>query len=295
MAGTTLDLGPQNTYMGRRQRYINTVAEAFGLDISIPFSAFKMSFMALDRMLYFPSNLVIQVYFNSTDTFLFQSLSSATIDTPLSLPSAAVPTISNLSVSLCNEGSLNIVGQLISTVMSKGLSIPIAYPTTTRQSIASSSNHSYVLQLTRGFGQRILAILTAPFSNVALTGSCIHGRGNLTFVNDFINNVALKFPSGYDITKSQDYKINIKETSNKSSLQTLGEFANSEWLLLDSFVGDVPFCEVDQTVISGLDVSGQSSSWQVQATVNPATSYSWVTLVIGQKILSISNQSSVVV
>lgn len=295
MDGTALDAGAGNQFMGRRQRYIGAVGGALALDFSIPFSAFKMTALALNKILYNPSNLVLQVYFNSTDTFLFQSDANNAITNPTSLPAVSAPTIANLSVSLCNEGSLSIVGQLIETVMKRGISLPIAYPTTTRNSIAASSQHSFVNQLTRGYGQRILHILTAPFSNVALVGSCVHGRGALTFVNDFINNVALKYPNGYNILRSQDYTINIKETAKRSALQTLTTYADVEWLLLDSFVGDVPFCEVDQTVIAGLDCSNQSSSWQLQATLSAATAYTWVSCIIGQKVLSISNQGSVVV
>lgn len=299
------NLAPQNNYMGRRQKYIGTVGGAFAMSFSIPFSAFKMTSLALNRQLYNPSNMVLQIYWNSVDTFLFQSDADDALTNPTSLPTAAAPKISNLSVSLCNEGNLMIVGQVIESVMKRGLSMPIAYPTTTRQTIASSNQHNYQLQLTRGYGQRILAILSAPFANAitgagaiagsSLTTQNVHSRGNLTTYNTFINNVALKYPNGFNVLKSEDYYIGNREQLKDSALQTLGEYIEAEWIHSDGFTGDKPLCKMDQTIISGLDVSNQSSTWQMNATVEPAIDYTWATAIIGQKVLSLSNSGSVVV
>ena len=296
MANTVINVADQNSFTGRLQKYIGTIGGAVNLSLSIPFSAFKMTSLALNRQLYNPSNMVLQIYWNSTDTFMFQSLSMTSIATVASLTSVAVPKISNLSVSLCGEGNLLIVGQVIETVMKRGLSMPIAYPTTTRQTIASSSQHNYQLQLTRGYGQRILAILSSPFSQVnALTSQNIHGRGNITTYNTFINNVSLKYPNGFSVLKSEDYYIGNKEQINKSALQTLGEYSVAEWVHSDGFTGDKPLCEMDQTVISGLDVSNQSSTWQINASVTPAIDYTWTTVIVGQKVLTLSNSGSTVV
>ena len=300
MAGTVIDMGPSNFYLGRRQRFIKDVnAVGVSYDFSIPFSAFNFTVLELDKQLYNPSNMVLQIYFNGTDVFNFNSTSGIV---PTAVTSVATPALSNLSVSLCNEGNLEVVGQVIETVMKSGISIPIAYPTTTRQSIASSAQHSYQLQLTRGFGQRILAVISAPFSTAVdgtavsgISSSNVHGRGLITQYNTFINNVALKFPNGYDCTKSADYFIGNKEQLVGSALQNLAEYVFAEWIHSDSFVGDKPLCYLDQTIISGLDVSNQSSTWQIQASLSGAVAYNWITIVIGQKILTLSNSGSVVV
>jgi len=302
MDATVADVGPENLYLGRRQKYISTVNNDVFLSLSIPFSAFKFTALALNRQLYNPSNMVIQIYWNSTDTFLFQSDAINALTNPTSLPTVSAPKITGMSVSLCNEGNLLIVGQVIETVMKRGLSMPIAYPTTTRQTIASSTQHNYQLQLTRGYGQRILAIISAPFANAVagvagsvLTTQNIHGKGNLNNYNTFINNVALKYPNGFSVLKSEDYYIGNKEQIATSALQTFGTYQTCEWLHSDKFNGDAPLCEMDQTVISGLDVSNQSSTWQMNATVTPAVDYTWATVIIGQKVLTLNNSGSVVV
>lgn len=299
MDGAAVDTGALNAYMGRRQRFIKDVqVTGVSYDFSIPFSAFNFTVLELDRQLYNPSNMILQIYFNGTDAFNFVSDTGTAVAAVTSVES---PALSNLSVSLCNEGNLEVVGQVIETVMKSGISIPISYPTTTRQSIASSAQHSYQLQLTRGFGQRILAIISAPFStavgaskNIIGTAN-VHGRGEITFYNTFINNVALKFPNGYDCTKSADYFVGNKEQLVGSALQNLAEYVVDEWIHSDSFIGDKPLCHLDQTIISGLDVSNQSSTWQIQATLNNPVAYNWITIVIGQKIMTLSNSGSVVV
>jgi hypothetical protein len=298
MSGTVLDVGALNSYMGRRQKFISADNTAFTYDFSIPFSAFKHTALAMDKQIYNPSNMILQVYFNGTDSYAFTSISATAVTTVTSIPVGA--SLSNLSISLCNEGNLEVVGQVIETVMKSGISIPIGYPTTTRQSIASSASQAYQVQLTRGYGQRILAIISAPFSTAVGGGSGIataniHGRGNITFFNTFINNVALKFPNGYDCTKSADYYIGNKEQLVGSALQNLAEYISCEWLHSDSFVGDKPLCHLDTSIISGLDVSNQSSTWQIQANLSANTAYTWITAIIGQKVLTLSNSGSVVV
>lgn len=305
MSGAVADAGPYNPYLGVRQKYIaGPAGGAIAYDFSIPFSAFNFTVLELDRQLYNPSNMVLQVYFNGTDAFDFKSVDAggASATVPTAVVSVVNPALSNLSVSLCNEGNLEVVGQVIETVMKSGISIPIAYPTTTRQSISASAQHAYQLQLTRGFGQRILAVISAPFStavdatsNNIISSANVHGRGLITQYNTFINNVALKFPNGYDCTRSADYYIGNKEQLVGSAIQNLTEYVNVAWLHSDSFVGDKPLCHLDQTIVSGLDVSNQSSTWQIQASLSGAVAYNWITIVIGQKIMTLSNSGSVVV
>jgi len=292
MAGAAVDLNVENKNLGRRQKLIGGIAAAFAVDVSIPLSAFKFTALALDKQIYCPSNLVLQIYFNPVDNFLFQTESVTSTATVSSLPVAANPSISNLKLAICNEGNLSVVGQVIETVMKKGLSFPIGYPTTTRQSIAISSAHAYQLQLTRGYGQRILGIVTAPFSTVGIHTANVHARGLVTHYNTYINNISIKYPNGFDCTKSTDYMIGNKEQLKDSAVQTLGTYAAAEWLHSDGFTGDSPLCRMDPGVISGLDVSNQSSTWSIQADLSANAAYTWVTAIIGQKVLTFSSQGS---
>jgi hypothetical protein len=269
------------------------VAESF-LDVSLPFSAFKFTALALDRQIFSPSNLVIQVYFNATDNFGWcaKSLTVPTT-TPTSLVSV---TVNNVSVQLASEQNLTIISKIQQQVMSNGISIPIGYPTTTRQAIASSTAHSYQLNLTKGYGQRILALITAAFSvaNVTTPAKNSHIRGTISNYNTFMNNIAEKYANGYDCTLGQDYFFGNREYLEKSTIQSNQEYAIAEWCHISSYFGEKPLHELDMTEIDGYDVGSSASAWQLQATLSTAGVATWVTAIIGQKMLTLSSQGSMV-
>jgi hypothetical protein len=293
--GDNVDLGPQNPLFSRRQFYISAAATATALDVSIPLSAFKLSVLASDKLMYCPANLVLQVYWNANNNYAF--IATAVTDPVTGVaPLESAVALSNISLTLANEGNLAIVSQVINKVMAGGgISLPIAYPTVTRQSIASASSHSYQLSLTRGYGQRILALVSGFFSNAA--GACyqnVHSRGTLTQYNTFLNNVAIKSQGGFNAIASQDFIIGNREYLEDSAIQSIGEYLNGEWVHIDSFFGEKPIKDVNQHEVDGLDVGAQSSTWQVQATLSAATAYNWTTVIIGQKVLTVSNQGSMV-
>lgn len=300
VTGAFTSMSNQNPFFSRRQFYISTNNATAAnndvyLEVSIPLSAFKLSVLASEKLMYCPSNLVLQVYFAPINNFAFVVTDAATDFTTGLAAVGTTVTITNISLSLCNEGNLAIVSQVINKVMTSGISLPIAYPTVTRQVIASSSAHSYQLSLTRGYGQRILALVTGFFSNVNTTSQANqHARGNLTTYNTFLNNVAIKSQSGFDARLSQDFIIANREYLEDSVIQTLGEYVVGEWVHIDSFFGEKPIKDVDQHVVDGLDVGAQSSTWQVQANMSADIAYNWNTIIVGQKVLSISNQGSMV-
>jgi hypothetical protein len=278
------------------------VAATF-LDVSLPFSAFKFTALALDKQIYNPSNLVLQIYWNAMDNFAWNaksltdptttvtSVGTAEVATP-----AVVGRINNLSVQLACEQNLTLISKIQQQVMSSGISIPIGYPTTTRQSIASSSAHSYQLNLTKGFGQRILALISAPFSvgNTGINARNSHIRGTLTTYNTFMNNIATKYPNGYDCRLGQDFYFGNREYLEKSVVQSAQEYAVAEWVHIDSFFGEKPLYELDMTEIDGYDVGTAASTWSVQANLSADAAATWVTAIIGQKMLTMSSQGSMV-
>jgi len=293
-SGANVDLGPENPLLGRRQWYIGAATKAVALDVSLPFSAFKHSILSADKNLYFNENLAIQVYWNNTDNFAF--IATAVTDPVTGAASLeADPVISGIQLSLATEGNLSIVSQTIDKVQKEGITIPFTYPTVTRQSITSTSP-SYTLQLTRALGQRVLAIITAPFSQVARCGANHHLRGTVTQYNTYINSVALRYQGGFNTIQSQDYWLANKAFLEKSVVQAIGEYVNAEWLHCDSFFGDKPLylADLTQNEVDGLDVSNASSTWQIQATLSASTAYTWVSLVLGQKILSITKDGAYV-
>lgn len=298
---TSIDASVSNAYFARKQWYVGHVtsssatASLMFLDVSIPFSAFKFSSLATDKNLYCPSNLVLQIYWNANTNYAMVSDAIATPGTTSRALNSAYPFVmANVSLQLANEGNLSIVSQVIDKVMKSGLEFAVGYPTVTRQSISSTTAHSYSLQLTRGYGDRILGLITAPFFNTTATQSHAnaHSRGYLTTYNTFINNVALKYPAGYDCSKGQDYTVANKQYLRNSTIQNISDYAAYEWLHCDSFFGEKPLCEVNQHSVDGLDVGAQSATWQIQATTSTAIALVWVTCIIGQKVVKITSQGS---
>lgn len=294
-----------NSFVGKREFYVGAATAVTQLDISLPLSCFKMTVASLDKVLYSPSSLVVQVYFNATDQFGFSTATNSVIDTPLPL---LTTTVSNINMSLACEANLAIVSQVINKVMSGGgISLPIPYVSVVRQTLAKATQHSYQIQLTAGYGKRILFIASAPFRPVGTGGTSypaadginlnnFHPRGVLTTYNTFLNSVPISNPAGYDAQKGQDFAIANKEFLAKSCIQTSGEYLYSNWEHIDSWVGLRSLCDLDPTQIDGLDVATQSATYQWQANFNNTTittdgsAATWVNVIVGQKTANFTAQ-----
>ena len=302
-----------NSYVGKREFYVGISALAATpvgktqLDVSLPLSAFKMTVASLDKVLYSPSSLIVQLYFNSTDQFGF----APTANTPITAPASLITTtVTNINMSLACEANLAIVSQVINKVMSGGgISLPIPYTSVVRQTISTSTQHSYQIQLTAGYGKRILFIASAPFRPVGTGGTLypladninnnnLHSRGVLSTYNTFLNSVPISNPAGYDCQKGQDFTIANKAFLERSCIQTSGEYFYSNWVHVDSWVGYRSLCDLDPTAIDGLDVSSQSATYQWQAnftagasTINTTgTAATWCNVIVGQKTANFTAQ-----
>jgi len=293
--GDNEDLATLNPYFARRQFFIGAVSTATVIDVSIPFTAFKLSALSSDKIWYSPSSLVLQVYWNANNNYAFSATSNTDPTTGTANLASAI-TIKSPQLILANEGNLAIVSQVINKVMSGGgIQLPIAYPTVTKTTISQTTSHAYQLQLTRGYGNRILAMLTAAFDKTSGANYAnVHDRVPTTFYNTFLNNVAIRFPAGFKCTTGgQDWTIANFPYFKGSALQNIQEYVFGEWVHVDGFFGNKPLHEVDQHQVDGLDVTAQSSTWQLQATTSNVA-YDWLTLIVGQKSMSLTAQGVMV-
>ena len=295
---TVIDVGLQNPASSFRQFYQGAATAISFLDFSIELSAFKMCALSVNKLLYSPSNLVLQIYWNGTNNFAFSGTANDTAAAPIAIVSGAGCSINNISLTLANEGNIAIISKLINQVMSSGVSIPVGYPTTVTQTITSTAP-SYQLQLTRGYGSRILAIITSLFSTNAVGGvtahtSNCHFRGALTNYNTFLNAVALRYPAGFNCLTCEDYYKGNRNFLEDTPVQQLGEYSAAHWMHIDSFCGDKSLPLLDQTVIDGLDVGNQSSTWQFIGVQSANTSYRYITVIIGQKVITLSSNGSMI-
>ena len=180
--------------------------------------------------------------------------------------------------------------------MGGGVSIPIAYPTVTRQAISASSAHSYQISLTKGYGQRILCILTAPFSAAAgVNLRNVHARDNLSTYQTTLNNSPIKYPAGFNcLAGAEDWNYGNREYFVGSALQTIGEYISAEWVHIDNFAHNGPLHQLDQTKVDGLDVGTQSAVWQIQANLSTSTAYTWISCIVGQKVVTFSSSGTMI-
>jgi hypothetical protein len=297
---TDLVGGAQTT--GRRIFHIGTATATAAdnniyLSVNIPFSALKLTALASDKIWYSPSSLVIQVYWSSTTQFAFTATAAADPTTgTAALTTQAV--ITNPRLFLANEGNLAIVSQVINKVMSGGgIQLPIAYPTLVQTVTTATTDQSFQYQLTRGYGNRILALITAGFSTAGVNQNNYHEQFITSYYNTFLNNVAILAPSGFvgelSTAQSTDYILANKRYLEGSVIQNVSEFIFNEWIHIDGFFGNKPLHMVDQHQVDGLDVTAQSSTWQWQSVVTSAA-YRWCTAIIGQKTMSLTAQGVLV-
>jgi hypothetical protein len=261
-----------------------------GARYEIPLGAFKLSAFATDKMIYSPSNLTVQVYFAGTNSFGNSSDSADPTDTEVALTSV---TVDDIKLRLYNEGNLSIVSQVIDKISSSGLEIPICYPTTTRQTIASGTSHSYQLNLSSGYGQRILAILTSPFQTGTYV-STVSDKGNITSYNTFLDNIAIKYPPGFNASKGEHWSIGNRAHFEKSAIENGAQY-DLDFTHVDSFVGAVPLHEIDVNAVDGFSVSDKMATFAWQATLSSAASSTYLSTIIGQKMLKLTSSGSSVV
>lgn len=298
--GDNIDMSNLNPMMGRRQFLVGpapvTGPPAFSgvvvIDVSIPFDSFKGTFLQTNKVLYFPTNLVLQLYWSANNQHAF--IANTTNPTTGCIPLTTAIAVSNINIALACESNLSIISQVIQQTMSgSGVSFQIPYPTTTRQAVASSSSHSYSLQLTRAYGNTILYLLTAAFNTGANPNFAnVHSRGNITVYNTFLNNVAVKYPAGFSALQSEDYIIANKDYLKGGVVQTLTEYRDGEWFHCDSFFGEKSLSSINYHDLDGLDVGSASSTWMIQATMSVDTAYTWITVIMGTKQLSITNMGA---
>ncbi len=289
---TMQDMATLNPVLGRRQWINSAAATALVVDCSLPFDAFKGTFLQTNKVIYCPTNLVLQIYWNANNQYAFLGSNLAQPQTGV-LPLATAVSISGINIALACESNLSIISQVIQKTMSGGgMVFQIPYPTTTRQSLASSTSHSYSLQLTRAYGNRILYLMSAPFVVGTNNLANVHTRGTITVYNTFLNNVAIKYPASISAVQSEDFLLANKEYLKGSVVQTLQEYRYS-WCHIDSFFGEKSMASaLNYHDVDGLDVGSASSTWMLQATLSAATDYAWITIIMGTKQLTISNMGA---
>lgn len=302
-SGETTGVVVGGDYTGRRLFYISpsTTNEGTTVYLSVSFNfddIFRFTALALDKNLYNPANMVLQLYFNPNDSFQFGCPSATDASTKVSVGVGA--TVSNIKIQLACEANLAIQAQTINMIMNQGVTIPVAYPTVTRQSFSQTTAPSYNLVLTAGYGKRILFLATSPFNSTALAIQNNHpvtrgnagNNGTLVQYQTTLNSVPIKTPAGFDCSKGEDWTIGNKMYLQHSPTQSLSYYLQ-DWVHFDNWTGETPISHVDQTKVDGIDVSNQSQTFQFTATTSNIAQ-TWITSIVGQKLLALTKQGAMI-
>lgn len=296
--GATANIVQEGGQIQRRQFYISAATNAANkIRVSLPFSAFKFTILESNKLMYLPSQLVLQIYWNSTDNFGFVGTSAT--DFTAGNAALGATTLTNISMSLCNEGNLQIVSSVIDRVMKEGISLPFAYPSVTQVSQAASTSVSTYVPLTKAYGTRIICILSALFNNLGgATGRSYqnaHGRFDISSYNTFLNNVAITSQAGFNTSvRGEDYILANKEYLEGSVVASVGDYSFAEWLHCDSFFGSKPLHTVDQHEVDGLDVGMATATYSQQFNFGTGLALKYISVIVGQKTITLSNQGAMV-
>lgn len=289
-----------NSFEGRRYLFFGGVGTKSDLSCSIPFDAFKFTALALNRMVYSPSNLIVQLYFSPTSSFAWTG-GSATDPTDTPTAVSASTKINNVALELYTEGNLEVAKSVVDAVMSSGISIPIPYPTIIRQTLASGSFQSYNINLSSAYGKRILAIINSLFSiNSVGTLNAVNSHSSkvasytISTYNSFMNSVPILYNAGFDVKLNEDWKYGNKHLLEGSAIQNNQEYANNEWHHTDSFMPPKPLWSVDPTLVDGYDVSSIASTYSIQYNLSDAAAAIGISCIIGQKVCSFTNNGVLV-
>ena len=295
------DVSGNNDYFQVQQLIPTLAAGNVQARFSIPLSAFQHTFFSIDKMIYNPSNIAIDVYWEGFGQTVFAS-GSQTNPTTATVEAFASATItgSSIGLSLCTEGNVNVASQIIQKVMSSGLSMPIGYVTGIKQNITSATP-SLTLPLTAAYGKKILYLVTAPFivptaaNNIKLHSKwagALSTTNRIVNYNTFINGVPILAPAGFNGALSEDYTIANKQYLEGSCIQTQVDY-NYLWCHIDNFAR-TRLCELDPANVDGLDVTSQQANWQIQYTLDSSTAFNHFIAVVGQKVMSITSQGATV-
>jgi hypothetical protein len=283
-----------NSYEGRKYVIPGIDTDDSYINVSLPFSAFKFTALALNKQVYSPANIVAQFYFNSQDNFAWYSTSATAPQTGPA--SGAGFTLNNVALQLATEQNLEVAKSVVDAVMSQGISIPIPYPTIIRQSLSSSTFQSYNVNLSSAYGKRILAIVSSLFSvgSTSKNAANSHIRGTITSYNSFMNNLPILYSAGFNTLVSEDWIYGNREYLEKCTIQNNQEYANAEWVHIDNFMKPGPLCEADPTLVDGYDVSSIASTFSIQYNLSTAATAIAVSCIIGQKVATFSNNGILV-
>lgn len=210
---------------------------AIGYRVSYPLGALKRTVFAYDKDLYINETLIMRIVWAPTTKFSFTADDAAKA-TPVA--SAVAATIKNISLFVCQEQNDEIVNQLKSAASRPGgmrYVIPYIH---NYKSAPGGTSQNLSLRMTAGHGQRLLSVMSAPFSateskNTAFAHDNLAGGKTVTSFYVHLNDRRLH-DFNIDCTTYEDWMV-LKDHLQGSVLGLSSNVYQYNWTWIEDFAG----------------------------------------------------------
>jgi hypothetical protein len=272
-----------NFYLGADNATANYLTFNIKLKDLLP-----MTVCDIDKMLYYPDPLFINLYFNGFNRFAWKGSSST--DPATGAAAVASCSITNIAMYICAENNPVIDAQLRETTRTKGLEIPIVYPQMANISSNANSNISYSVVLSRGYGSAMKAIIWSPYdADQSLETAQAHQfshlitNGSGVTYQTYIDSVPIRLPQNFVLAKADQYRFN-EMFCRKSLIQNMSQFQvfGSH---IDSWCGDLAMAKVEDL---GGYALGDVHTWSMNCVGTTLPSLQSYFTFLSQRIMVIS-------
>ena len=250
-----------------------------------------LSCLALDKVIYYAGeNLMLDVYFNQVNRFAWIGTSNTN---PLTGAAAASTcTLKNLKMKISTEQNSEIISELVNRVNGPGMELQFAYPICYKSNLSGTSQ-SATLNLSRGFGERLLAVCSVPYNNTESLNSA-QDHSIPTLINSstsgtlqtYMDSVPIQTNNPASIFNGDLYLYN-KNKLRHSIIKASAQY-NIDFVQIDSFVRDA-LCQVDMTNVDGFDLS-TNHQYSFELSLSASSTLNWYIFLICQKRLLLGSQ-----
>ena len=280
---------------------LGTVATATPIfTCKVPLGLIKESILEVDKDLFF--NDVLQIRFVWGAHYKVGWMSTSATDptngaTPVAL--AGPINVSSLSLYLAVEQNEAIANEIKNTVLTQGLRIPIAYPTSIRNVITNNTQHTVTILMNQTHGTRLLKIY-----HTMLT---LNGGSNPTEQYYTAYNISLAsnvyangsyFYCQLDSNRIEDQNVNLSmledwmyiQSKLKNSITYDSGVYRENWFWVEDFSTiDSIASNINENDIRGIDMgNGRRFDFQLNC-AGGAVSAIHYDFVIGQKMLVLTS------
>lgn len=278
----------QNQYI---QGPANT-ARFIGMEIRL--GDIAHSIWSVDRSLYSPDQLTIEIRWQQGNAFGFVATDNALANQG---PLLVTPIITDLVMLLATERNQKARSQIMELVMTQGLKMVIPYPTVSTYALGTSTSTAVQHRVGRSFGSTLLRIYSSEY-NTANAGT-LHSN-----FNNIAGSKTSSFNTQLNGQRLQDDNLNVAESLQWQYISRLLEGSavtsmNDHMSMGAAFIDDwsavrqsLPDAKDDDMILSGLPLNDVDQVYTRNILTKSATDTTCCVSTIAQRALLISREGT---